>query len=101
MLIHAPDHPVKIVAVRGVPDAIRGSVLEPTPGPDGRPPVGVYRIEVTLPPGTQIPDDAEPCIEVETNSRYPEYQKIRVPVQLLGQRSPTAQAPPPTAPPHQ
>jgi len=79
---HAPDHPIEVTAARANYAEIKVEVEKPasgtTPQREGT------QITVTMPPGDRLPADAQPVIEILTNSPDPAYQKLVVPIQVIG-----------------
>ena len=98
---HAPDYPIEVTGVKSSVDAIKVE-LQPTkqPAPDANAPAE-FTIVVTLPPGDRLPDGVQPTIEVMTNAKDPDYQKLTVPIQIIAgpQIQPPTTAPAPAAPP--
>ncbi len=101
-LFYAPDQPIDVVTARGVPDSIQVSVEKPQPNADGKTDAP-FIITVKLPPASQLVDTPDVRVEIQTNAKAPEYQKLVVPVELVGPpagvRPPPAPAPVPGQPP--
>ncbi len=88
---HAPDHPIEVTEVRSNYPEIKVEVEKPSEGK--APQREGTQISVTLPPGDRLPADAQPVIEIMTTSPDPAYQKLVVPIQVVGSdRSPGKQA---------
>ena len=89
----APDSRIRVTSVKSSHAAIKVDVEEVTAEVDGKRPV-VYRVTVILPPGDRLPDGAEPFIEILTTSSEPEYEKLVIPIKVIGPRSRPAAGPP-------
>ncbi len=79
----SPAQPVKIVAAKSTVPAIRVEIREVEPDKE-RPAKSTQEIVVHLPPGADLPDDAEPKIELRTDSDVAEYETITVPIRVIG-----------------
>jgi hypothetical protein len=82
---YAPARPVKIREVRATHASIKTELgaLNEGAGEDAP----TQELVVVLPPGDQIPDGAEPSIEILTDADDPALAKIVIPIRILGARS--------------
>lgn len=98
-VVYSPDQPIRITGLRSSHAAVRVELAEPPAAPAGQPgSPGEYQIIVTLPPGDRIPEGAEPFIEIQTDSRHPDYRRIVVPIRIIAPRS---AGPPAAGPQHE
>lgn len=78
---HAPGQAIRVVEVRTSVPEITAEIQE-TPKSD---PVGPQQlIQVTLPPGSAVPDIGELAVELITDSADPAFAKLVVPVRVVG-----------------
>lgn len=101
---HAANQAIAVTGAKSTDDAIKVELVPTTqPAGEGKGPQE-YQILVVLPPGDRIADGAEPKIEITTNAKDPEFQKLVVPVQIVTTRprppasQPLGGAAPTTAP---
>jgi hypothetical protein len=76
----AKDSDVKVTGARASHEAIEVSLGDE----EERDAARIVEVNVVLPPGDQLPDGAEPQIELLTNAEEPALQKLTVPVKIVG-----------------
>lgn len=83
-LTYATGMPVKLRTVQAIPDNIHievGDVI-PAATEEDQP---TQQLKVTFPPGSEIPDDiTEARIEILTDAQDETYQKVIIPVRIIG-----------------
>jgi len=98
---YEPAHPVRIMEVRATNPAITVTIRDvpsssptapdserPQTQPAPEPPL--QEVIVQLPPGAPLSDDSPITIELRTDSRDPAYERIAIPVQIVGPGTGTA-----------
>jgi len=104
--LHAPGHPVRIVearathpaiavAIRDVGEKVASAPHAGTTAPAARyiEPVCTQEIIVHLPAGVSAPESGDVVIELLTDSENPAFQKITIPVRVVGPKGSAPQAP--------
>lgn len=88
----ANDYPMTVTAVRSNHESIK-TKMEVVQAESGGVMLDSYQIAVTLPPGNQIPEGLTPQIEITTDAKDAEYQRLIVPVEIIGSQPHTMTRP--------
>lgn len=80
-----PGHPVKILSAKATIDAITVALAD-VKSEDAAPGACLQELIVNLPPGDQAPADVAVAIEITTDAEDPQYQKLVVPIRVVGPR---------------
>jgi len=109
-VLHAPAQPVRIVQARPTHPAIAVTIRDVGPGASAAAqpvatapatrstePVCTQEIVVHLPAGVSAPESGDVAIELQTDANDPAYQKITIPVRVVGTTT-AGPRPPATSP---
>ncbi len=83
---YPPNHPVRILEAKATIESIKVEIREAKAN-ESKPEQSAQEIVVVLPPGNQVPDGAEPSIEITTDCKDAAYQKLVVPIRIVFPRS--------------
>lgn len=84
-VVSAPAHPVKVLEAQPTHASVKAEVRPLAPPAADKPgEQSVQEIVLSLPPGEQIPDDVELAVELLTDAKDPAFQKVRVPIKVIG-----------------
>lgn len=87
---HAPGHDVKLLEVHASDPSVE-VLLREVPADKRKPDQAAQEVVVKLPPGEKAPNVEQVVVEIKTDAKDAQYQKLEVPIKIIGSRSASGQ----------
>lgn len=89
-VVHAPGMDLKLLDARASDPSVEVALRE-VPADKRKPDQAAQEVVVKLPPGDKAPDLEQVVVEIKTDAKEAQYQRLEVPIKIIGPRSAAGQ----------